>query len=113
MGFAQSLARPGGNITGLSILAGDISQKRLELLRQAVPRAKVAGYLLQSANPGNAVFVSATKTAARSLGFRIHVLEVGAANESEQAFAAICSSYGTWRCHMTKMIFNHFARSAR
>jgi len=89
MGFAQSLARPGGSITGLSILAGDISQKRLELLRQAVPRAKVAGYLLQSANPGNAVFVSATKTAARSLGFRIHVLEVGAANELERAFAAM------------------------
>jgi len=89
MGFAQSLARPGGNITGLSILAGEIAQKRLELLRQAVPRAKVAGYLLQSANPGNAVFVSATKTAAPSLGFRIHVVEVGAANELEQAFAAM------------------------
>jgi putative tryptophan/tyrosine transport system substrate-binding protein len=76
MGFAQSLARPGGNITGISIHAGELLQKRLELLHQAVPRAKVVAFLLQGANPGNAVFVSAMTTAASSFGLSIHPIEV-------------------------------------
>jgi putative ABC transport system substrate-binding protein len=87
MGFAHSLARPGGNITGLSILGGSIIQKRLELLRQAVPQAKVAAFLLQGANPGNPVFVRAANAAARSLGLVVHVVEVRAVTEFEAAFA--------------------------
>jgi putative ABC transport system substrate-binding protein len=86
MGFAHSLARPGGNITGLSILGGDMIQKRLELLRQAVPQAKVAAFLLQGANPGNPVFVRAANTAARSLGLVVHVVEVRTVTEFEAAF---------------------------
>jgi ABC-type uncharacterized transport system substrate-binding protein len=86
-GFARSLARPGGNITGLSILGGDMVQKRLELLRQVVPQAKVAAFLLQGANPGNPVFVRAANAAARSLGLVVHVVEVRAVTEFEAAFA--------------------------
>jgi putative ABC transport system substrate-binding protein len=89
MNFAQSLARPGANITGLSILAGEIAQKRLELLRRAVPHAKVAAFLLQSANPGNAIFVKATTEAGQSLGLRVQVLQVRTPDELEQAFAAM------------------------
>ena len=89
MGFAQSLARPGGNITGLSILAGDILQKRLELLRQAAPQARVAALLLQAANPGNPVFVKAVTTAAPLLGLHTHVVAVRAATELVDAFAAM------------------------
>jgi putative ABC transport system substrate-binding protein len=86
-GFARSLARPGGNITGLSILGGDMLQKRLQLLRQVVPQAKVAAFLLQGANPGNPVFVRAANAAARSLGLVVHVIEVRAVTEFEAAFA--------------------------
>src|SRR5688572_10530053 len=89
MGFAQSLARPGGNITGLSILAGDILQKRLELLRQAAPQAKVAALLLQAANPGNPLFVKAMTTAAQLLGLHTHVVAVRAVNELSAAFAGM------------------------
>jgi putative ABC transport system substrate-binding protein len=89
MGFAQSLARPGGNITGLSISAGDILPKRLELLHQAAPRAKIAALLLHAANPGNPVFVKAVTTAAPSLGLRIHVVAVRAVNDLADAFATM------------------------
>jgi len=85
MGFAQSLARPGGNITGLSILGSDMIQKRLELLRQAVPQAKGVAFLLQGANPGNPVFVRAINNAAPSLGQRIHVVDVRNASELQDA----------------------------
>jgi putative ABC transport system substrate-binding protein len=89
MGFAQSLARPGGNITGLSILAGDILQKRVELLRQAAPKAKIVALLLQAANPGNPVFVEAMTTAASSLGQQSHVVTARAADGLADAFASM------------------------
>ncbi len=89
MGFAQSLARPGGNITGLSILAGDILQKRVELLRQAAPQAKIVALLLQAANPGNPVFVKAMTTAASSLGQQSHVVTARAADGLADAFASM------------------------
>jgi putative ABC transport system substrate-binding protein len=89
MGFAQSLARPGGNITGLSISAGDFLQKRLELLHQAAQQAKIAALLLHAANPGNPVFVKAVTTAAPSLGLRIHVVAVRAVNDLADAFATM------------------------
>ena len=87
MGFAHSLARPGGNITGLSILADEILQKRLQLLREAVPQAKIVGFLLHAANPGNSAFVSAMTTAASSLGLQMRVVSVSAANDLSHAFA--------------------------
>ena len=89
MGFAQSLARPGGNITGLSLSAGEFLQKRLELLHQATPQAKIAALLLHAANPGNPVFVKAVTTAAPSLGLKIHVAAVRAVNDLPDAFAAM------------------------
>jgi putative ABC transport system substrate-binding protein len=64
MGFAASLARPGGKVTGLSILGG---VKRMELLKEAVPRATRVGVLLHRANPGNAAFLTAIREAAPKL----------------------------------------------
>jgi putative tryptophan/tyrosine transport system substrate-binding protein len=87
MGFAKSLARPAGNITGLSILGSEIARKRLELLHEAVPRARAVAFLVQAANPGNSVFVKAMTMAASSLGFRLHVAKVSVANDLAGAFA--------------------------
>jgi putative ABC transport system substrate-binding protein len=89
MQFAQSLARPGGNITGLSTLAVEIGAKRLELLLQAVPRARAVAVLLHGRNPGNATFEQALTTTALRLGVGIYPRIVRAASEFEEAFAAM------------------------
>ena len=70
MEFAQSLARPGGNITGLSTFGLELGAKRLELLLQAVPRAKVVAVLLHGSNPGNPQFEQVLRTGAKELGVR-------------------------------------------
>jgi putative tryptophan/tyrosine transport system substrate-binding protein len=90
MGFAQSLARPGGNFTGLSILGPDeILQKRLELLHQAAPQAKIVAFLVQAANPGNPIFVKSMTKTASSLGLRLSVVTVHGADDLAEGFAAI------------------------
>ena len=92
MGFARSLAQPGGNITGLSILGSEIARKRLELLYEAVPRARVVAFLVQAANPGNPVFIKAMTTVASSLGFRLHVVKVNVADHLGRAFAEMVAA---------------------
>jgi putative ABC transport system substrate-binding protein len=79
MGLVQSFARPGGNITGFSILAPELGTKRLEILKEAVPGVKRVGVLWNSANPVNAsVQTSSIAEAARRLGIEIEL--VGAPN---------------------------------
>lgn len=86
MGFAETLARPGGNVTGLSILGTEMLAKRLELMRDAVPGTKIAGALLHSANPGVAIFRRSLEVTAASLGLDLRVLEVRRPDEIEPAF---------------------------
>ena len=92
VGAAKSLAQPGGNITGLSILGSEIARKRLELLHAAVPRARVVAFLVQAANPGNPVFIKAMTTVASSLGFRLHVVKVNATDHLSRAFAEMVAA---------------------
>jgi putative ABC transport system substrate-binding protein len=85
-GFVASLARPGGNITGLSFQSGELSGKWLELLREAVPRlARVA--VLWDAT-GTAHQVKMIEAAAREMGIQPHVLPVRGAADYERAFDA-------------------------
>ena len=67
-GFVASLARPGGNITGLSNLAPELSGKRLELLKEIVPRLSRVAVLGNSTNPGNAQRLKETELAAGAFG---------------------------------------------
>ena len=67
-GFVASLARPGGNITGLSTLAPEISGKQLELLKEIVPRLSRVAVLGTSTNPGNAQVLKEMELAAGALG---------------------------------------------
>ena len=92
VGAAKSLAQPGGNITGLSILGSEIARKRLELLHAAVPRARVVAFLVQAANPGNPVFIKAMTTVASSLGFRLHVVKVNATDHLSRAFVEMVAA---------------------
>jgi len=87
-GLVASLARPGGNITGLSTLAPAISGKRLELIKEIVPRASRVAVLGSSTIPGNPQALRETELAARVLGLQIQYLQVRGAKDIEPAFRA-------------------------
>ena len=76
VGFGASLARPGGNITGLSAYAPELNGKRLELLREVVPRLAGVGLLMSPNIPGNARDLEETQSAGRSLRVRTRLFEV-------------------------------------
>ena len=75
-GFVASLARPGGNITGLSNLAQEISGKRLELLKEIVPKLSRVAVLGMSTNPGNSLSLRETELAAGALGVQMQYLDI-------------------------------------
>jgi putative ABC transport system substrate-binding protein len=75
-GIIDSLARPGGNITGLAALARDLSRKRLELLKEVVPRMSRVGVLWDADAPGPAISFKEYEVAARALKIQLRSLEV-------------------------------------
>ena len=75
-GFVASLARPGGNITGLSNLAPEISGKRLELLKEIVPKLSRVAVFGTSTNPGNAQSLREMELAAGAFGVKLQYLDV-------------------------------------
>jgi ABC-type uncharacterized transport system substrate-binding protein len=87
-GFVASLARPGGNVTGLSSLAPEISGKHLELLMQIVPKLSRVAFLGNATEPGNAQVWSATEAAARAGGVQLQYFDVLAPNDIAPAFRA-------------------------
>ena len=87
-GFVASLARPGGNITGVYSLYSELTPKRLELLKDAVPRVKRVGVLWNPAFPGSALEWKTMEAAARALGLELLSLEVRRPDDLEGAFRA-------------------------
>jgi putative tryptophan/tyrosine transport system substrate-binding protein len=88
-GFVATLAHPGGNITGLSFIGAELPGKRLELLKEMVPRSKSIAVL---ANPAHLTYepsMHTVKAAARALALELHVVEVRRAEELDAAFAAL------------------------
>ena len=92
LGLVASLARPGGNLTGLSIMSVELEGKRLELLKEAVPTASRVGVLFNPASTQAVRRWQETESAARSLGVQLHALEVRRADELEPAFATATSA---------------------
>lgn len=76
MGLIASLARPGGNLTGVTALGQELSGKRLELLKEALPGVTRVAVLLNPANPDSGLSVKGVEGAARALGVQLRVLEV-------------------------------------
>ena len=85
-GFVASLARPGGNITGLSSLAPELSGKRLELLKEILPKLSRVAVLGTSANPATAQALRETEVAARALKVQLQYLDVLDPKDIETAF---------------------------
>ena len=89
-GLVKSLARPGGNITGITSLAPDLGGKRLELLKETVPKVSRAAVLMwKPAGPDYGAEKSEIENAARALRVELQPLEVGSANELENAFSSM------------------------
>jgi putative ABC transport system substrate-binding protein len=86
--FVASLARPGGNITGLTNLLAGLSGKRLELLKDAVPGKSRFGIIWNPENPSSVTGFKETQVAAQSLGVQLQSLEVRGPNDFESAFQA-------------------------
>ena len=87
-GFVASLARPGGNITGLSTLAPEISGKQLELLKEIVPKLSRVAVLGTSTRPGNAQALKEMELAAGAFGVQLQYLDVLGPKDIETAFRA-------------------------
>jgi putative ABC transport system substrate-binding protein len=87
-GFVASLARPGGNITGLSNYHPDLSGKQLELLKEAVPRLARVAILGNSNEPGNVQALKETKLAGATLRLKLQFLDVRDVQDIEPAFHA-------------------------
>jgi putative ABC transport system substrate-binding protein len=87
-GFVASLARPGGNITGMTSISTELYGKRLELLKEVIPRLSRVGVLWNPVRSANAINFKEMEVAARSLDLRLQSLEVRGANDFENAFRA-------------------------
>jgi putative tryptophan/tyrosine transport system substrate-binding protein len=87
-GFVASLARPGGNMTGLATLAPELSGKRLELLKEVVPKLSRVAVFGTSTQPGNAQALKETELAAGALGVKLQYLDVLGPKDIEAAFRA-------------------------
>ena len=85
-GFVASLARPGGNLTGLSPLNPVVTAKRVELLREVIPHISRVAVLRNPTNPGSLFASRETEAAAKRLGIRLQVFEVRTQDEMDTAF---------------------------
>jgi putative tryptophan/tyrosine transport system substrate-binding protein len=88
-GLVASLARPGGNITGVSQIAAELSAKRIELLRELIPSLTRVAVLINEASPFARPLLEETRTATKRAGIRLQVLDVRRAAEVEAAFSMI------------------------
>jgi ABC-type uncharacterized transport system substrate-binding protein len=83
------LAKPGGNVTGLSSLALELEGKRLELLKELAPKVSRVGVFWDSENPYSALAVKEVEAAARALGVRLHAVRLSGPSDLDAAFATL------------------------
>jgi putative tryptophan/tyrosine transport system substrate-binding protein len=91
MEFVPNLARPGGNITGVTGFAPELGGKWIELLRELIPGVSHIAMLTNPTNPNTPSIVSATESAARTLGVRLSIREVHDSSGLDHAFATMTS----------------------
>ena len=85
-GFVDSLARPGGNITGLTNIAAELAGKRLEILKETVPKLSRVALMWEPKNAGSAQTWKESQLPAKELGLQLHSMEVSSADQFDGAF---------------------------
>jgi putative tryptophan/tyrosine transport system substrate-binding protein len=88
-GLAESLAKPGGNVTGLTVLAADLSGKRVELLKEAFPKRRRVAALWSKVGLG----FKETQDAAKALSVRLHPIELRQADDIDKAFGEMSKAH--------------------
>jgi putative ABC transport system substrate-binding protein len=88
-GLVASLARPGGNITGLTTLNVEVGQKKIELLHELIPSATIIALLLNPTNPNAEALARDAQAAARALGLELHVVHASTESDLDAAFASL------------------------
>jgi putative ABC transport system substrate-binding protein len=86
LGLVNSLARPGGNITGFTIIGSELAGKRLELLKETIPKLTRVAMLWNPENEGSAQVWKESQLPAKELGLQLHSMAVNSASEFESAF---------------------------
>jgi putative ABC transport system substrate-binding protein len=86
-GLVASFARPGGNLTGLTNGGPELSAKRLEILKETVPKVSRVAFLSNVGNPGSGDVMKEIEAAARALGIRLQPVGIRSANDLEEAFS--------------------------
>jgi len=110
-GLVESLARPGGNITGLATLSRDLSGKRLELLKEVVPGISRVGALRDIDAPGPAIAFKEYEAAARALKIQLQSLEIRAQNtDLEGAFQAAVKGRASALITIRNPLLNRFSK---
>jgi putative ABC transport system substrate-binding protein len=89
LGLVASLSRPGGNLTGVSLLNVELGAKRLELLHEVIPAAKIVGLLINPTSPNASTLSKEVQAAADKLGIQLHLLHASTAGDFETAFATL------------------------
>jgi ABC-type uncharacterized transport system substrate-binding protein len=89
LGLVASLARPGGNLTGVSMMGGELQPKRLELLSELVPDAKVIALLVNPNSPSAERLIGDMQEAARAKGVQLRILKPGIESEIDAAFISV------------------------
>jgi putative ABC transport system substrate-binding protein len=118
-GLVSRMNRPGSNVTGVSRLSVALEPKRLELLREAVPKTSVIGFLVNPLNPRTQLLVQQMSEPVRSLGLSLNVLEASTEGELDTAFASAVQqgvgallvaqepSYNRWHEHIVALAERH------
>ncbi len=109
-GFVASLARPGGNITGLTTLAPELSGKRLELLKEVVPKLALVVLLRDPTSSGAAMNLKETEAAAQSLHVKLQSLEVSKPEDFDGAFQKITQGRAGALMNLGTPLFNRYRK---
>ena len=103
--LVDNLARPGGNVTGFSIVAPELGTKRLELLKEIVPNLSSIAVLLNPKNPQSKIEMKEMQTAAQVMGLQLHPAEISTEGELEDAFIAMNKAAAQGLILLTDSIF--------